>query len=76
MNQYQLAVTCPNCDETILGNIVADFTNPKGVVLLDMFACEAFVCEKCGTTVCTKLKSLTMKAGTKNEVLLRRYRRR
>lgn len=53
MNQYQLAVTCPNCDETILGSVVADFTNPKGVVLLDMFACEAFVCEKCGTTVIT-----------------------
>ena len=43
MNQYQLAVTCPNCDETILGNIVADFTNPKGVVLLDMFACETVI---------------------------------
>lgn len=53
MNQYQLAVVCPNCDETILGNVVADLTNPKGIVLLDMFACEAFVCEHCGTTVIT-----------------------
>lgn len=53
MNQYQLAVTCPCCGETILGNVVADFTNPNGVVLLDMFACEAFVCENCGTTVIT-----------------------
>ena len=53
MSQYQLAVTCPCCDETILGNIVADFTNPNGVVLLDLFACEAFVCENCGTTVIT-----------------------
>lgn len=53
MNKYQLAVTCPNCDETILGNVVADFTNPEGIVLLDMFACEAFVCEKCGTVLTT-----------------------
>lgn len=53
MNQYQLAVTCPCCDETILGNVVADFTNDKPIVLLDMFACEAFVCENCGTTVIT-----------------------
>ena len=67
MNQYQLAVTCPNCDETILGNIVADFTNPKGIVLLDMFACEAFVCEKCGTVVLTS-DSDTMYAIEESEI--------
>lgn len=53
MHEYQLAVTCPECGETILGNIVSDFTNQKPVVLLDMFACESFKCENCGTLVLT-----------------------
>ena len=53
-SKFRMAVTCPVCDETILSDgWTVDFTQPEGVVTLDMFACEEFECERCGTIVYT-----------------------
>lgn len=53
MSEYTLAVICPECESVILGGRVRDMTNQNGVVLLDLFACESFQCESCGTIVYT-----------------------
>lgn len=53
MSVFQMAVQCPECGETILGNRVMDHTNHDGVILLDLFANETFCCEGCGTRVFT-----------------------
>lgn len=53
-SRFRMAVTCPVCGEVILSDgLTVDFTNSEGVVLLDLFACEEFECEQCGTIVYT-----------------------
>lgn len=52
--KFRMAVTCPVCGGTIKADgWTIDFTQSEGVVLLDMFACEEFECEHCGTVVYT-----------------------
>ena len=53
INRYKMAVECPTCGEVVLGDDIIDYTNPAGVVVLDLFACTAFKCEKCGTKIWT-----------------------
>ena len=53
MATFRIAVTCPLCEETIIGDMVADHTNPDGVALLNLFETTSFHCEKCGTSVYT-----------------------
>ena len=53
-SKFRMAVTCPVCAATIKSDgWTVDFTNPEGVVLLDLFANEEFECERCGTIVYT-----------------------
>lgn len=53
-NKFRMAVTCPVCGETIKASgWTIDFENQEGVVLLDLFACEEFNCDNCGTVVYT-----------------------
>lgn len=53
MATFKPAVTCPLCGKTIVGNRVMDFTNPDGIVLLNLFELTSFHCERCGTSVYT-----------------------
>ena len=53
INRYKMAVECPTCGEVVLGEDIIDYTNPAGVVVLDLFACTKFHCEKCGTDIYT-----------------------
>lgn len=53
INRYKMAVECPTCGEVVLGEDIIDYTNPAGVVVLDLFACMSFRCEKCGTMIYT-----------------------
>lgn len=53
INRYKMAVECPTCGEVVLGDDIIDYTNPAGVVVLDLFACAKFVCDKCGTLIIT-----------------------
>lgn len=53
INRYKMAVECPTCGEVVLGEDIIDFTNPAGIVVLDLFACASFECEKCGTKIWT-----------------------
>ena len=53
MATFKPAVICPLCGETIVGDRVMDFTNPDGVVLLNLFELTSFNCSKCGTSVYT-----------------------
>jgi len=53
-SKFRMAVTCPVCGETIKDDGWSiDFTQAEGVVTLDMFACQEFECERCGTVVYT-----------------------
>lgn len=53
-NRFRMAVICPVCRETIRADgWTIDFTNPAGVVVLDLFACMEFECDCCGTVVYT-----------------------
>lgn len=53
INRYKMAVECPTCGEVVLGDDIIDYTNPAGVVVLDLFACAKFECNKCGTLIIT-----------------------
>jgi endogenous inhibitor of DNA gyrase (YacG/DUF329 family) len=53
INRYKMAVECPTCGEVVLGEDIIDYTNPAGVVVLDLFACTDFKCKKCGTKIWT-----------------------
>lgn len=53
INRYKMAVECPTCGEVVLGDDIIDYTNPAGVVVLDLFACAKFECDKCGTLIIT-----------------------
>lgn len=53
INRYKMAVECPTCGEVVLGEDIIDYTNPAGVVVLDLFANSSFECEKCGTKIWT-----------------------
>ena len=53
-SKFKMAVACPVCGEVIRSNgWTVDYTNPEGVVLLDLFECEEFECDRCGTVVYT-----------------------
>lgn len=53
INRYKMAVECPTCGEVVLGDDIVDYTNPAGVIVLDLFACAKFECSKCGTLIIT-----------------------
>lgn len=53
-NKFKMAVTCPVCGEIIVDDgWTVDFASPDGIVLLDLFECQEFECERCGTVVYT-----------------------
>ena len=53
-SKFRMAVMCPVCGETIMDEGWSiDYTNPDGVVVLDMFADQEFECKRCGTVVYT-----------------------
>lgn len=53
INRYKMAVECPTCGEVVLGEDIIDYTNPAGVVVLNLFECNSFKCDKCGTRIYT-----------------------